>query len=49
MEELERQEHSRQQRISKAEKDLADAELELQNFPPYEHPREKIVSQTYLN
>ncbi|KAK1413281.1 hypothetical protein QVD17_35052 [Tagetes erecta] len=42
MEELERQEHSRQERIAKAEKDLADAEMELQNFPPFEPPREKI-------
>ncbi|KAK9058096.1 hypothetical protein SSX86_022936 [Deinandra increscens subsp. villosa] len=42
MEELERQEHSRQERIAKAEKDLADAELELQNLTPFEPPREKI-------
>ncbi|KAJ0809977.1 putative structural maintenance of chromosomes protein [Helianthus annuus] len=42
MEDLERQEHSRQQRIAKAEKDLSDAELELQNVPPYEPPREEI-------
>ncbi|KAI7729601.1 hypothetical protein M8C21_012043, partial [Ambrosia artemisiifolia] len=42
MEDLEKQEHSRKQRIARAEKDLADAELELQNIPPYEPPREKI-------
>ncbi|PWA51844.1 structural maintenance of chromosomes protein 5 [Artemisia annua] len=44
MEELEKQEQSRQARIAKAEKDLADAELELQNLPRYEPPREKIVN-----
>ena len=44
MEELERQEQSRQERIAKAEKDLTDAELELQNLPPFEPPRNKIVS-----
>lgn len=42
MEELERQEQSRQERIVKAEKDLTDAELELQNLPPFEPPRDKI-------
>ncbi|KAD5802893.1 hypothetical protein E3N88_14253 [Mikania micrantha] len=42
MDELERQEHSRLERIAKAEKELADAELELQNLPPFEPPREKI-------
>lgn len=46
MEELEKQEQSRQARISKAEKDLADAELELQNLPRYEPPREKIEKLT---
>ena len=46
MEELEKQEQSRQARIAKAEKDLADAELELQNLPRYEPPREKIVIYT---
>nr|XP_043611222.1 structural maintenance of chromosomes protein 5 [Erigeron canadensis] len=42
MEDLERQEASRQERIAKAEKDLADAELELQNLPPFESPKDKI-------
>ncbi|KAJ9558256.1 hypothetical protein OSB04_012870 [Centaurea solstitialis] len=42
MEELERQEQSRQERIAKAEKDLTDAESELENLPPYEPPREAI-------
>ncbi|GJY82451.1 structural maintenance of chromosomes protein 5 [Tanacetum coccineum] len=46
MEELEKQEQSRQARISKAEKDLADAELELQNLPRYEPPKEKIEKLT---
>lgn len=42
MEELERQEQSRQERIAKAEKDLADAEMVLQNLPLYEPPKDKI-------
>ncbi|GJQ94793.1 structural maintenance of chromosomes protein 5 [Tanacetum coccineum] len=46
MEELEKQEQSRQERISKAEKDLADAELELHNLPRYEPPKEKIEKLT---
>nr|GEV53040.1 structural maintenance of chromosomes protein 5 [Tanacetum cinerariifolium] len=46
MEELEKQEQSRHARISKAEKDLASAELELQNLPRYEPPKEKIEKLT---
>lgn len=46
MEELERQENSRQERIAKAEKDLANAELELENLPPFEPPRDKVVCHT---
>ncbi|XP_071690087.1 structural maintenance of chromosomes protein 5 [Rutidosis leptorrhynchoides] len=42
MEDLERQEASRQERIAKAEKDLADTELQLQNLPPYKPPKEKV-------
>lgn len=44
MEELRRQEESRQQRISKAKEDLVAAELELASLPPYEHPKDEIVS-----
>lgn len=43
MEELEKQEQSRQERIAKAEKELADAELQLQNLPLFEPPKDKIV------
>ncbi|GKA15741.1 structural maintenance of chromosomes protein 5 [Tanacetum coccineum] len=46
VEESEKQEQSRQARISKAEKDLADAELELHNLPRYEPPKEKIEKLT---
>lgn len=42
MEELERQEQSRQERIAKAEKDLEDAEMQLQNLPPFEPPKDRI-------
>ncbi|KAL2936152.1 Structural maintenance of chromosomes protein 5 [Bienertia sinuspersici] len=41
MEELKRQEESRQQRILKDREDLAAAELELANFPPFEPPRDE--------
>lgn len=44
MEDLKRQEESRQQRILKAKEDLAAAELELENMPPYETPKDEIVS-----
>ncbi|PIN23636.1 Structural maintenance of chromosome protein SMC5/Spr18, SMC superfamily [Handroanthus impetiginosus] len=42
MEDLRRQEESRQQRISKAKQDLAAAEAELANLPPYEPPTHKM-------
>ncbi|XP_068328844.1 structural maintenance of chromosomes protein 5 isoform X2 [Pyrus communis] len=43
MEELKKQEESRQQRISKAKKDLAAAELELENLTPYAAPTDEIA------
>lgn len=43
MQELRRQEQSRQQRILKAKEELAAAELDLQNVPAYEPPQDKIV------
>ncbi|XP_044489000.1 structural maintenance of chromosomes protein 5 isoform X3 [Mangifera indica] len=42
MEDLRRQEQSRQQRILKAKEDLAAAELDLQNLPAYEHPKSEL-------
>ncbi|XP_068658656.1 structural maintenance of chromosomes protein 5 [Aristolochia californica] len=42
MDELRRQEESRQQRISKAKDDLANAERELADLPPYEPPKEEL-------
>ncbi|KAL8500858.1 hypothetical protein ACS0TY_020443 [Phlomoides rotata] len=42
VEDLRRQEESRQQRISKAKEDLAAAEAELASLPPYEPPKDKI-------
>ncbi|XP_055817901.1 structural maintenance of chromosomes protein 5 [Solanum dulcamara] len=42
MEELRKQEESRQRRISKAQEDLSAAELELANLPSFEPPRDKI-------
>ncbi|RVX00283.1 Structural maintenance of chromosomes protein 5 [Vitis vinifera] len=47
MEELRRQEESRQQRISKAKEDLVAAELELASLPPYEHPKDEIVKLVF--
>ncbi|KAH9710040.1 Structural maintenance of chromosomes protein 5 [Citrus sinensis] len=43
MQELRRQEQSRQQRILKAREELAAAELDLQTVPAYEPPHDKIV------
>lgn len=43
MEDLRRQEESRQQRISKAKEDLAAAEAEFASLPPYEPPKSKMV------
>ncbi|KAG8646239.1 hypothetical protein MANES_10G136400v8 [Manihot esculenta] len=42
MEDLKRQEEFRQQRILKAKEELAAAEIELQNLPNYEPPRDKL-------
>ncbi|KAK4414494.1 Structural maintenance of chromosomes protein 5 [Sesamum alatum] len=42
VEDLRRQEDSRQRRISKAKEDLATAEAELANLPPYEPPKHKM-------
>ncbi|XP_062115541.1 structural maintenance of chromosomes protein 5 isoform X2 [Humulus lupulus] len=42
MENLKRDEESRQQRILKAKEELAAAELELENMPPYEPPKDEI-------
>ncbi|KAM3265363.1 structural maintenance of chromosomes protein 5 [Capsicum annuum] len=42
MEDLRKQEESRQRRLLKAQEDLSAAELELANLPPYERPRDKI-------
>ncbi|KAF3437342.1 hypothetical protein FNV43_RR20095 [Rhamnella rubrinervis] len=42
MEDLKMQEESRLQRILKAKGDLAAAELELENMPPYEPPKDEI-------
>ncbi|KAL3380682.1 hypothetical protein AABB24_001042 [Solanum stoloniferum] len=44
MEDLRKQEESRQRRISKAQEDLSATELELANLPPYKPPRDKIDS-----
>lgn len=45
MDELRRQEESRQQRLSKAKEGLAAAETEFANLPPYEPPKDKMVRQ----
>ncbi|KAK6163002.1 hypothetical protein DH2020_002843 [Rehmannia glutinosa] len=42
VDDLRRHEESRQQRISKAKEDLAAAEAELANLPPYEPPKHKM-------
>ncbi|KAF8398367.1 hypothetical protein HHK36_017294 [Tetracentron sinense] len=44
MQELRRQEESRQERISRAKEDLAAAESELANLPIYEPPKDEIES-----
>lgn len=44
MEDLRRQELSRQERILKTREELADAEQELENLPHYEPPKNEIVS-----
>ncbi|KAK4253755.1 hypothetical protein QN277_010391 [Acacia crassicarpa] len=42
MEDLRRQEENRRQRLLKAKEELATAELELENLPHYEPPKEEI-------
>ena len=44
LEELKRQEESRQQRISRAKEELIAAEVELTNLPSYEPPKDELVS-----
>jgi len=44
MEELRRQEETRQQKLVKAREELAIAELELQNLPSYVPPKDELVS-----
>lgn len=47
IEDLRRQEASRQERIMKAKEDLAAAELELENLPVYEPPKDELVHFTF--
>ncbi|KAL0561835.1 hypothetical protein IC582_002280 [Cucumis melo] len=42
MEDLRKQEESRQQRILRAKEELEAAEFELQSLPAYEHPKDEI-------
>ncbi|XP_065629180.1 structural maintenance of chromosomes protein 5-like [Quercus suber] len=42
MEDLRKQEESCQQRIIKAKENLAAAEAELENLPPYEPPKDEL-------
>ncbi|KAM7474353.1 hypothetical protein LguiB_021596 [Lonicera macranthoides] len=42
MEEFRRQEQSHQEKISRAKEDVAAAELELANLPPYDPPRDEL-------
>ncbi|KAF3957734.1 hypothetical protein CMV_017286 [Castanea mollissima] len=42
MEDLKKQEEYRQQRIIKAKQDLAAAEAEFENLPPYEPPKDEL-------
>ena len=44
MEDLRKQEGSCQQRIIKAKENLAAAKAELENLPPYEHPKDDQIS-----
>lgn len=48
MDDLRRQEESRQQRLSKAKEDLAAAETEFANLPAYETPKDKMVRQLFF-
>lgn len=47
MEDLRKQEESRQQRIIKAKEDLAAAVTESETLPIYEPPKEVLVSLTF--
>lgn len=42
------QEASRQQRIAKAREDLAEAEQEQEDLPPFEHPKDELVCYAFL-
>ena len=44
MEDLRKQEESCQQRIIKAKENLAAAEAKLENLPPYEPPKDELVT-----
>jgi len=44
MDELRKQEETRQQKLKKAREELAAAELELESLNPYELPKDEIVS-----
>lgn len=44
MEELRRQEETRQQKLVKAREELAIAEDELENLPSYVPPKDELVS-----
>lgn len=48
MDDLRRQEESRQQRLCKAKEDLAAAETEVANLPPYEPPKDKMVRELFI-
>lgn len=47
IEDLRKQEASRQERIIKAKEDLAASELELQNLPIYEPPKDELVLSAF--
>ncbi|KAK1279019.1 hypothetical protein QJS04_geneDACA016910 [Acorus gramineus] len=49
MEELRKQDESRQQRITRAREDFVAAELELSNQPLYDPPRNEIVKVQHKN
>ena len=48
IEDVKREEESRQQRILKAKEDLAAAELELASLPPSEPPKNEFVGCVLL-
>lgn len=47
MEDSRRQEEARQRKILKCKEDLAAAELELENLPPYEPHKDELVSSGF--